>query len=1050
MRFTKATEKVIREFLEAGTSTLTEEIFKLVLAYLKSLKKDEQRTRYNEIKKVVYDNRRKKTQEKKKLDREEKKFIRDNEKEFKRIVREEKKIIKDVYKTKLLTGKKKIEGKFWYPIPNKLGKSLYMNTNGDIIEDNGKGLYIEIDDKLKLAREIIDDEVVEMKSFIDRKKRGIKYELDVPDTLDTIEGKKKIIKEIRNAVKDLGKKYPDFKPYGSMILNIIVKVVINADDDSRDFVTLVFKELKYPDFKEKSLMRNIDTQIDKYAVSDKFLIPEKAYLHIIPAPLGGCYEQAGFKHDFKSGNIGDIVIKNPKSSNNNCFFYALKPEFNKLDIKLTKGVCNDIRKEYNLKQGSKIDIHTAKRIALEKLKIKLGVMNESSEFFGENGDVNLMLVKEHYLRVECVKTVCSKCGVQYNKKHDPVSCVQRILLRQNKADGTKYVVPKRMRPKEWCDIEKAHEIYHILHYDIETYKKNEHGHSQPNCVGFAWYDSDTDQAKYETIVGDDCMDKFVLRLQDCEFYHIEWINAFNGSNFDHLFLIQAQERISSLSDIKPLKTASGIIGGMIGRMKLVDISKHLQGTLSNNLKEFKCDVQKGEFDHTKNGSWESLNSEVKEELLKYLRSDVLGLMELSNKLHEACLENYETSWVHYISTSQLTYTYWMHYIQGEFLSEKLLQLPTYRQWEFINKSIYGGRTQVHRRMFGSADFVEKEVYDKTDYERVNDYLLDLDVSSLYPHAMTFDFPLGTPFETKIWHEGLMGIYKVKVYPNKQLLTPVLPRKGEERIMWDLIDSEGVYTSVDLETAREFGYKFDVIEGLVWPKKGKVFKSYIEELYQRKDKAKKGTPAYLLAKLFMNALYGKTIQKPRFDKIFFVNEGSDWNKILPNYYIESIDSDHESWIVNGSVKDPMMRQKAISKPAQLGAFVLAYSRRVMNNYFRELNPQSEIDKQFYYTDTDSIQVHREQAELIDLSKKGLGYLSNDLGSNTKIVKGIWVAPKMYLLKYLSLEADGKVVLKEHRVGKGVKKFERKIPLSEKDYNHMLSGGKISLVNKDVFK
>ena len=53
----------------------------------------------------------------------------------------------------------------------------------------------------------------------------------------------------------------------------------------------------------------------------------------------------------------------------------------------------------------------------------------------------------------------------------------------------------------------------------------------------------------------------------------------------------------------------------------------------------------------------------------------------------------------------------------------------------------------------------------------------------------------------------------------------------------------------------------------------MFESYIEYLYQFKKDAKKGTAQYTLAKLMMNGLYGKTIQKPILDenKIVWLRE-----------------------------------------------------------------------------------------------------------------------------------------------------------------------------------
>lgn len=44
--------------------------------------------------------------------------------------------------------------------------------------------------------------------------------------------------------------------------------------------------------------------------------------------------------------------------------------------------------------------------------------------------------------------------------------------------------------------------------------------------------------------------------------------------------------------------------------------------------------------------------------------------------------------------------------------------------------------------------------------------------------------------------------------------------------------------------------------------GRPFAEYVDRCFELKRAATKGTPAYAVAKLMMNALYGKLIQKPR--------------------------------------------------------------------------------------------------------------------------------------------------------------------------------------------
>jgi len=894
---------------------------------------------------------------------------------------------------------------------------------------------------------------------LDSKGKGAKYTLNKFNIHAQTKYTSTIFKDIRRAYEDVKRwSQAGFRPYKA-VLNISAEV-LTLDEDGEEkrleHVTLSFKELDYPNVNFEDLTKSISKEIDRYTASDKWLDVQSVVLHFIPTPLGGCYTEENFKHDFKKLNLQGVVLKNPKSSDNNCFFHALKPEFKEVGIKLTKNSIRKIRSEFGLTVDCMVNIEVGGRIASKYLQKRVGICNQDKEYFGQTGDVNLMIIGNHYLRLECVQRICEYCGKLINKVHDPTVCIHRRLLAKVLANKEKFVFPAKINAEKSKDLHLL-----VFHYDIETYRINKHGQSIPNCVGYTWRSKEGERI-YEYQTGPECMEKMLERL--ITLHHIKYVNAFNGGSFDHYYLIQAARTFQSLAEIAPVKGASGIVTAEFCGKKLIDIRKHLGSSLQKCLKSFKCEAQKGEFDHTLNKAWDELSPEIQSDLLTYLKADVMGLAELSDKFHHACMQNYGCSWIEFISTSQMTYGVWTNWIKDEYLAEGKIQIPNEPQWAFIQKSIYGGRTQLHRKNFTSESYTDAMAEIKEgrmtaeSFNRIQDYLIDADVVSLYPTAMLEQFPLGSTRRVEEWEEGKLGIYYVHYTPNKKILTPVLPTHREGKTCWDLLPGEGVYTSVDLETARSFGYTFTVKNGIVWEEKGFVFKNYIEEMFTRKESAVKDSPAYTLAKLFMNGLYGKTIQRPRYEKTFFIKEGSDWNKILPKYYITSIDSASfdDIWIVTGEIKDPVKRAEAITKPSQLGAFVLAYSRRIMLEKIKAMNPHEEISKQFYYTDTDSLQVHQSilKEAGIPINGKKLGELSNDLLKDgmleVKIIRGVWVAPKMYTLQYIAKMEDGTFALKEHRVGKGVKKINNVIPFTLENYEHMSWGGTIEITNKDIFK
>ncbi len=980
-----------------------------------------------------------------------------------------------------------------FNLPPEEKKEPQMVKFGDIPEElkdldfeNG-GIVINKVDQFQSEKKV--KNVFQLRSRNKKQKSENKeyivvYNLNTPEDLDE-KGIGLIEDELDRAIGDIQMAYGDFKP---LKFTIGIKCRVVKDGKDTDFVTLSIRELAYPDYDYTLLESYIESEKQRFAKSDAYLEVIDIKVYFIPDPSGSCYKDCKFKHDFKTSYIGNVKIYNPVSNHNNCFFACLKDKFKEREIfKLcNQKACNIIREKYGLKKDCSITVTDGKKIARELLGIEIGIANESLEYFGESGEVDLMLIGDHYVRIEGIKQRCAHCGVTYLNKHDESSCAQRHTYNLVHETKDRFVIPNKLRSKYW---DGKNEMDYVLHYDIETYKKNEYGHSEPNCVGFAWRDKNTKEIKYETINGEGCMDRFVQRYREEDMKHIKFINAFNGANFDAYYLMRSEGKLyDDLSYLEILKTAGGIITAQVNKneykkeekkgdrekvllssgIKIIDISKHLQGNLKKNLDYFKCNVQKGEFDHTRNKNWEELDEKTRGELLKYLESDVKGLMELTEKLHGSYMELYGTSPVHWISTSQLTYALWVNNCVVK--NKNSVRLPNLEEWDFIQKSLIGGRCQVHKKFFMSKEYqamvesgkvgLEKinETRYKTnisaeEYEKIEDYMVDLDIVSLYPTAMTMEYPIGVPEWTLDYVDGKMGIYQVEFKANKKCLFPPFPIKQVKgKIEWNVEDGEGFYTSVDIENARMCGYEFKVIRGLVWPEKTKLMEEYIKDSFKMKENSEKGTPAYLLSKLMMNGLYGKFLQKSRFDKVLFVSEKSDWNKIIPNYYVEEIDdySFKNQAVIYCSLKDPSKREKNIKKPNYLGAFVLAYSRKIMIECYKKLNPNNEIEKDIHYTDTDSLQVHNKifKESGIVCGKK-LGDLSNDLGDTAKIINAIYVAPKMYILKYLKREKDGSITLNEHRVGKGVKKVNNSIPLDSDTYMKMMNGETYEIENKDVF-
>lgn len=898
-------------------------------------------------------------------------------------------------------------------------------------------------------------------------------------------------------------KAPFFREYPNYLVQILTVVITEIIDEktgerfekkeySTQYLPILSRVIDYP-----VISRSVKQMKEKYESSGRELKVDNIKIYFIPATVGGCYINPKFKHDYKAMQFdGDIKVLNPKSSENNCYFYCFKPEYKekyKEKYKnFTKGMCNMLRRKHGCQKGRMLTATECKNIHKKEFGKTLTILNLADIKVSNDYDPNhvIICIDKHYMRFHSQKKPCPYCGTIYGKEHSEQSCLEKILLHNKKRiDGVKYVVPRRLRPKMW---DGENEMHYTLHYDIETWNPPNKSNAEPYLVGYSYcIREEPNTILYEVIEGENCMDEFVSRLRkNKELSHIEFINAFNGSNFDHYFLIKSMKNNKelSLSDMQIIKANGSIIHGIVPKYteqelkeintklklekkkamvnpgpKLVDIGRLLgPGGLSDHLVDYKCKIQKGEFIHedVTNG-WEGMTNELQKECLKYLDSDVLGLMELSEKYHKTLMDHFETSWVHFFSASQLTYGIWCNTMrEHQKKEEHKITIPNLEQYEFIRQSIYGGCTLVYRKKFISDQYyniMKLKNPTQKDYDNITDYLVALDVVSLYPASMIEDFGVGPLIKTNKYQPGKIGYYRVKYKANNKLLSTALPSRDElGNLSWDVRDGEGVYCSVDIETAKAQGYKFQILEGYYHPKKYPVFEKYIKELFQKKSKEKKKngkTSYYLLCKLMMNGLYGKTIQRPIFSRTSFIKNGADWDKIA-KHEIVSIDCDSfdDTWVVKTRLRDPIKKEKKITKPAQFGSAILAYSRRIMHQYEMKLNPSQDPTKHPYYKDTDSLFTHIDQVKRSGIEEGNkLGDVDNDIGAGAKIIFGMWIAPKMYYCKYIIYDKkQGKYVIKEKKVGKGVKKVKKKNPLTEKQYEEMSNEKPIPIINKKVFK
>jgi hypothetical protein len=754
-------------------------------------------------------------------------------------------------------------------------------------------------------------------------------------------------------------------------------------------------------------------------------------IDVIKAIQGGCS-----KRELKT-NDATKRVTHPKASNNNCFFKCIQPFVPSLREKIIKSACNRIRNAFNLPPDGLIDVKSALeifRIYNDNGKYGLQIWSNDvvvGEQEGREDTLLLSLENDHYSMIEIKKyQQCKEYGRKYISKH---TCNTNMKVFKMINEGkNRYVINPFKRDKFNFDLQNDDIV--IVHYDIETHTRITIDGLKihtPYVLGYA----DNISNKFQYFAGNDCMERFINHLLTYEDYSKVYVNAFNGSKFDHYeFVKKLTQMHNNNTDIKLdelLLNNGAILKASVGNISCFDISKHITGTLRKNLEELQCKVQKDDFDYSSGDDWNEMSIDDQTACVTYLEGDVMGLNEMSERLNKSCFENFGVNLYKFLSTSQLTYAAWVDYLYKE--SNNPVFLPTADQEHFFRDSIYGGRIYKYKHKFVSS---QREAYmsKQIKFEDIDDYLVDADVNSLYPAAMKNKFPVGIPVHLrpgtpscKYFNELIQqnnkcskfGIYRVEYVTNRNLIDAILPRRCEGRLLWDLVDGCGTYNSVDLDNALAHGYQITILEGYYWEQTESVFDNYINYLYGFKKQAKKDSAQYKLAKLMMNGLYGKTIQRPILDENVIIRLHEEFIKFHIKYGGVSMRS-----LSDGSFyltyQDESKLATKISKPCYLGSFILGYSRRIMLDYLQRTNPyfnsadtKNQPENAPFYTDTDSIQIHAKNLKGVTMDNE-IGGISDDLPGNCKILSGGWIAPKLYFLEYVIAEGE----IKYHMRGKGI--------------------------------
>ena len=719
----------------------------------------------------------------------------------------------------------------------------------------------------------------------------------------------------------------------------------------------------------------------------KFMI-KKVEARIRKVRAGGC------DTDTHRKKFNDLKIMSPKSKNNNCLFACIHQFLN------VKKYGDTTRKELGIELNTPIHIKDLDRIA-KYYAVKIVLYDMNAELLGEYGTgdktIHLLLFvsdqnKGHYVLIEGETHVCDDCGKYWVNKH---KCNLRRKMWINRMSGNRNVIPAKVERAEKFDDKN------MLYFDLETFKPNGCDKIIPYAV--SWFSDETYYQEY----GTDAWEKFIAFLM---IQKDKIVCAYNGCGFDFHFLMdELLKRGDKIDNV--ILSSNRLLTFKFGENnRCWDICLFTLSSLKDACKSFGVSEEnaKTEFDHFKIKSWEDVYK-YRDEVEPYVKRDVLGMKEVFDKFSSMLFEVFKVHMTEFVTLSSMSYAIWSTSLK------ELVELPDTTKYKFIRESLYGGRTYPMKREFTSKHYDEIVNSKSTDelkevYKRMDDWIFNADATSLYPTAMVnYEYPIGI----SEWVENpcdisKIGIYDVDVECNTSLVVPILPVKdGKGGISWNLKPRRAVYTSQDLENALKYGYKITKIhKALVWEKKGDIFNEYIMRCYKIKEENDDNPVLRQIGKILMNALYGKMLERARFEETKLCNNIVDVWEFNKQFSMTDVQFIKDKVVVIGMPIDDVVSVKRIRKPSQIGTFILSYSRTHMLNAMSSICPT--LDKHFFtYTDTDSLHIHASTLPILEEKgwlSKGLGQLSDD-AKGGRIFREINLAPKLYM--YLCLMPDGKI-------------------------------------------
>lgn len=319
---------------------------------------------------------------------------------------------------------------------------------------------------------------------------------------------------------------------------------------------------------------------------------------------------------------------------------------------------------------------------------------------------------------------------------------------------------------------------------------------------------------------------------------------------------------------------------------------------------------------------------------------------------------------------------------------------------FIRQAIRGGRSVPMKAKYVSPQYADGSAIGPDGsviYDRLKEFLVVLDATSLYPSVMqSCEFPTGKPeFVSPVDFPAYMArlnageslpkhsIIDCEItHTKKDIAFPLLSERVGVRTQYNFNDKRLTLCNVDIEEAVKYNHvRVTRIHRIYeWPAKRRIFEGLIDKLFAMRVDAKKdgdGTMD-LVMKLIMNIMYGVTVKELIDTSTEIISDNDNFEHALLTKNVTDYMPFGERIKIEAKLG---LDDVKASTPSQIGVFVLAFSKQLINmcvdefdgfgNRARACYERGEIsyeafheemwDRCPYYTDTDSLYVKNKYYE-----------------------------------------------------------------------------------------